>query len=74
MPKFEKKMNKLLVGAILWTTILWVAWATMTPKWKSLMGKVKDFIKGGIDELKKNTSRHPEWNEGSRDKDKKNDE
>ena len=45
----------------------------MTPKWKSLMGKVKDFIKGGIDELKKNTS-HPEWNEGSRDKDKKNDE
>jgi hypothetical protein len=51
MPKFEKKMNKLLVGAILGTTLLWVAWAT------SLMGKVKDFIKGWLDELKKSTKK-----------------
>lgn len=57
MPKFEKKMNKLLVGAILGTTILGVAWASMTPKWKSLMGKVKDFIKWGIDEMKKTTKK-----------------
>jgi hypothetical protein len=56
MPKFEKSMNKFLVGAILGTTILGVAWASMTPKGKSLMGKVKDFIKGWIDELKKNAS------------------
>ena len=70
MPKFEKKINKLLVGAILGTTLLGVAWASMTPKWKSLMGKVKDFIKGWIDELKKNSSRHPEQSEGSREVDK----
>lgn len=57
MPKFEKKMNKLLVWAILGTTILWVAWASMTPKWKSLLWKVKDFIKWGIDELKKSTDK-----------------
>ncbi len=57
MPKFEKKMNKLLVWAILWTTILWIAWASMTPKGKSFLGKVKDFIKWGLDELKKNTKR-----------------
>ena len=55
MPKIEKKLNKLLVGAILGTTILWVAGASMTPKWKSVMGKMKDFIKGWIDELKKST-------------------
>lgn len=57
MPKFEKKMNKLLVGAILGTTILWVAGASMTPKGKSLLWKVKDFIKGGINELKKSTEK-----------------
>lgn len=61
MPKFEKKMNKLLVWAILWTTILWVAWATMTPKWKSLLWKVKDFIKWGLEELKKSTDKEKNW-------------
>lgn len=61
MPKFEKKMNKLLVWAILWTTILWVAGATMTPKWKSLLWKVKDFIKWWIDELKKSTDKEKNW-------------
>ena len=60
MPKFEKKINKLLVWAILGTTILGVAWASMTPKWKSLMGKVKDFIKGWIDEMKKNSKKDKE--------------
>lgn len=57
MPKFEKKMNKLLIGAILGTTILGVAWASMSPKGKSLIGKMKDFIKGGINELKKTTKK-----------------
>lgn len=55
MPKIEKNINKILIGAILGTTILWVAGASMTPKGKSVLGKFKDFIKGGIDEMKKSS-------------------
>jgi hypothetical protein len=55
MPKIEKSLNKILIGAILGTTILWVAGASMTPKWKSLIWKMKDFIKWWINELKKST-------------------
>ena len=46
------------MGAILGTTLLGVAGATMTPKGRSLMGKVKDFIKWWIDELKKSTKKN----------------
>ena len=68
MPKFEKKINKLLVGAILGTTILGVAWASMSPKWKSLMWKVRDFIKWGLDEMKKNTKKMNDDKEGDSSK------
>jgi len=52
MPKIEKKINKLLIGAILGTTILWVG-ASMTPKGKSFRKKARDFVKWGVDEMKK---------------------
>lgn len=51
-PKIEKKLNKLLIGAILGTTILGV-WASMTPKWKSFRKKAGEFVKGGVEEIKK---------------------
>lgn len=57
MPKIEKNLNKILIWAILWTTILWVAWASMTPKWKSFLGKMKDFVKWGLDEMKKSAKK-----------------
>lgn len=54
--KTEKKLNKLLIGAILGTTLLWVG-AAMTPKGrevgKSTLGKLKEFLKWGVKELKK---------------------
>ena len=67
MPKIEKNINKILIGAILGTTILWVAGATMTPKGKSMMSKVKDFIKWGVDELKKNARERSQKKLTSRD-------
>ncbi len=57
MPKIEKNINKILIGAILGTTILWVAWASMTPKGKSFFGKLKDFVKWGINEMKSTTKK-----------------
>lgn len=65
MPKFEKKMNKLLVWAILWTTILGVAGASMTPKWRSLFWKIKDFVKWWMDELKKTAKKDKENEENT---------
>ena len=52
MPKIEKKLNKMLIGAILGTTILGI-WASMTPKGKSFWKKAGEFVKGGVDEIKK---------------------
>lgn len=51
-PKIEKKLNKLLIWAILGTTILGVG-ASMTPKGKSFRRKARDFVKGWVEEIKK---------------------
>lgn len=55
--KTEKKLNKILIGAILGTTLLWIGAATMTPKGrevsKSTFQKFKDFLKWWVKELKK---------------------
>ncbi len=55
--KTEKKLNKILIGAILGSTLVWIGAATMTPKGrevsKSTFGKIKDFFKWWINELKK---------------------
>lgn len=51
-PKIEKKLNKLLIGAILWTTILWIG-ASMTPKGKSFWKRAGEFVKGWVEEIKK---------------------
>lgn len=53
MGKTEKKINKRIVGAILWTTLLWLWWLSMTPKWRSFAQKAKDFIKDGLNEMKR---------------------
>jgi len=60
MPKIEKNLNKILIWAILGTTILGVAGASMTPKGKSLFKKMKDFVKWWLDEMKKSAKK--EWN------------
>lgn len=67
MPKIEKNINKILIWAILWTTLLGVAGASMTPKGRSMLWKVKDFIKGGIDEMRKNTKKRKQSDKSEED-------
>lgn len=55
--KGERKLNKMLIGAILGTTILWLGAAAMTPKGKSTIGKLKDFLKWWMKEMKKSVGK-----------------
>lgn len=40
-----KRVNKILIGAILWTAILWLWGLSMSPKWKWFWKKFFDWIK-----------------------------
>jgi hypothetical protein len=33
--------------------LLWLWWLSMTPKWRSFAQKAKDFIKDGLNEMKR---------------------
>lgn len=53
MGNTSKNINKRIIGAVLWTTIIGAAGLSMTPKGRSFWQKAKDFFKSGLDELKK---------------------
>jgi hypothetical protein len=57
---FEKKLNKWIIGAVLWTTLLWIWWFGMSNKWKWFFSKLKNklknikwFLENWIKEMKK---------------------
>lgn len=57
---FEKKLNKWIVGAVIWTTLLWVWWFGMSNKWKWFFWKLKQkakklksFLNNWLKEMKK---------------------
>jgi hypothetical protein len=37
----------------------------MTPKGKSIFGKIKDFVKGGLDEMKKTAQKNDDESDGN---------
>ncbi len=58
---FEKKVNKTIIGVVLWSAVLWLWGFGMSPKWKNFFKRIKDrikwtkvFLKDWFKELKKN--------------------
>ena len=35
-----KKINKRLIGFIIWWTILWITWLSSTEKWRGILGRL----------------------------------
>lgn len=42
---FEKKINKVIIGGVIGTALLWFGWFSKSPKWKSFFSKLKNNLK-----------------------------
>ncbi|HMT01071.1 MAG TPA: hypothetical protein PKD96_04590 [Candidatus Absconditabacterales bacterium] len=71
MGKTQKAINKRVAGAIIGTTILGVGGLSMTPKGKSFRKKTTDFLKSGINEMKKELKKLDDEDEKSEKDSKK---
>jgi len=49
----KKNLNKVLIGAFLWTALWWLWLFSRTKKWKNFFQKIQSDVKLWFDELKK---------------------
>jgi hypothetical protein len=53
MGKTSKSINRLIIGAVIGTAILWAGRLSMSEKWRKFWRNVKSFFQDGMDEMNK---------------------